>query len=196
MPTSRPFYLVNLANMVLALNPKSILDIGVGFGKNGMICREYADVWRQRYTPDKWNVQIDGIEVCEDYISAHHNHIYNTIHVGDALKILPTLEPYDFIVATDVIEHFEKPQAIEMMRLIAKKSKHFLITIPINVGRQANVHIAGVGVVKSEDHLSGNWTKEELEEFGIPLRLREHTWFIHNFGEMRTHPWVCLEGVK
>jgi hypothetical protein len=36
---------------IIALKPKSILDIGTEFGKYGVLCREYLELWdgRQKY---------------------------------------------------------------------------------------------------------------------------------------------------
>ena len=38
-------------DIIIALKPFSVLDIGSGFGKYGVLCREYLELWdgRQEY---------------------------------------------------------------------------------------------------------------------------------------------------
>ena len=53
--------------IINALQPRSILDVGCGFGKYGMLLREYLDVWHERYDKERWQVRIVGIEAFEQY---------------------------------------------------------------------------------------------------------------------------------
>jgi hypothetical protein len=132
MATSRAGYLGDLCQLVVSKRPRRILDIGVGFGKNGFLCREYSELWggHHRLPPDEWETTIDGIEAHGEYLHAWQFAIYSTIIIGDALEVLPTLDDYDLIVATDVLEHFNSADAVAMLDLIRDKSRHFLVTTP------------------------------------------------------------------
>ena len=44
MPSSRPNTIPTVIHLVRQIKPKSILDVGVGFGKWGHLFREYTDI--------------------------------------------------------------------------------------------------------------------------------------------------------
>jgi len=113
MPSSRPATIPVVIHLLRQLRPRSILDIGVGFGKWGHLFREYTDINEAerdpaRYPRTGWQVRIDGIEGYAPYVTEMHRYIYNDLHIGDAVQILPTLGTYDLVFLGDVIEHFEK----------------------------------------------------------------------------------------
>ena len=66
MPTSVPYGVPIIAGAARQLRPKSVLDVGIGFGKYGMLFREYLDIWDMEcvadYDPAAWKTRIDGIE--------------------------------------------------------------------------------------------------------------------------------------
>ena len=113
MPSSRPTTIPVVIHLLRQLKPRSILDVGVGFGKWGHLFREYTDINEAerdpaRYQRENWQVRIDGIEGHAAYLTDLHRFLYNEIHVGDAAELLPRLPRYDLIFLGDIIEHFEK----------------------------------------------------------------------------------------
>lgn len=180
MGTSRPFYLSELANLILDKRPKTILDIGPGFGKNGFICREYTDIWNHNYTRDTWKTRIDCVEIFEEYITDIHRNVYTNIIIEDAYEYLKRCDKYDLIIATDVVEHFERPRAIEMMNNISRKSNFFYVTIPKNVGNRGGMASNGVSFNEHEAHISGEWSLEQLSVFGNVLLFNNWIWRVSN----------------
>ena len=84
MPSSRPELVPFVVNLVMQLQPRSILEIGTGFGKYGFLFREYLDIWAaaadpSRLLPENWQVRIDGIECFPAYISELQHRIYDRI---------------------------------------------------------------------------------------------------------------------
>lgn len=161
MPTSDPNHLDYLVKRILELNPKTILDIGIGFGKNGFLAREYTDIYRQTgYEKDKWKTKIDGIEIFEKYLTSVHYYIYDNIYVGDAFEILPKLKDYEFIICTAMLEHLQTEKIRIFLDLINKKSNHFFILSPIKIFPQ--------GVVFGNNHEKhiGSYGKKDLELIG------------------------------
>jgi len=119
-------------DLVKKLNPKSILDIGVGFGRWGILFREFLEVWGSNNYSGDWERVIDGVEIFPDYIKPYHYFFYNNIFTEDALSFMKRTEGgYDLINCGDVIEHFEKDKALELIDLCLEKSKFLLINIPI-----------------------------------------------------------------
>jgi len=149
-----------VARKIIQEEPKSILDIGVGFGMAGMIARSYADIWRLRLTPGEWQCQIDGIEVFPGYLMPHQRFLYNKVLIGDALELLPTLQTYDLVICIDVLEHFLRSDGERLLGLIADHGRHYVVTTPKHFFAQTAVH----GNL-AERHLC-EWSISELQMWG------------------------------
>lgn len=135
MPSSRIEIVPHVINAVVGLKPRSILDVGIGFGKFGMLFREYLEVWddttsAKRLQRKNWQIQIDGVEVHPPYLSRLQRFIYNTIHVCDIRMLLPDLPDYDLIFFGDVIEHMPRPDGLALLKLAQGKAKHIIVTTP------------------------------------------------------------------
>ncbi|MBN2525072.1 MAG: methyltransferase domain-containing protein [Deltaproteobacteria bacterium] len=176
MGTSRSYYLTNFSEYIIKNQPRRVLDLGVGFGKNGFLVREYTDIWLWRYRKEEWETIIDGIEIYEPNINPCNQYIYDDIFIGDIKILLPSMGEYDLIVMTDVLEHFEKKDAERVMKEIKAHSTEFFVTTPVRVGnrvfKKGNVH---------ESHISGEWNLAELEQFGQVKVLQDHTYQITSF---------------
>ena len=113
MPSSRVNHVPAIISLIRQLQPSSILDVGVGFGKWGHLFREYTDIVAAEHDPNRyqrehWQVRIDGIEGHAPYITPMHRYLYNEIHLGDMREVIHKLGRYDVIFIGDVIEHLEK----------------------------------------------------------------------------------------
>ena len=118
--------------LVKRLDPKSILDVGVGFGRWGILFREFLEVWGDNNISGEWKRKIDGVEIFPGYIKPYHQYFYDNIYLEDALSFIKkTKNRYDLINCGDVIEHFEKKKAIEFIDDCLQNSDYLLINIPI-----------------------------------------------------------------
>lgn len=122
MPTS---YLDNIPATirgVWAVKPRSILDIGIGYGKYGLLCREYCERLER----------IDGVEVWEPYVRSIQRAIYDHIAIGD-VRQLPDddLAGYDLYLMVDVIEHFEKAEGKALLDRLLGFGGAVLVNTPI-----------------------------------------------------------------
>lgn len=165
MPTSTAFTIPHIISRVLELQPKSVLDIGIGFGKYGFLLREYLDIGPGRYTWEKWKARIDGIEIYPEYVGGLQRLVYDKIYIGDALDVLSRVERYDLILLIATLEHFSKDKGVELLKLIKEKSQVALVYLPEKIrsigGRDSTVLHGNV----YEMHRC-QWTREELERFG------------------------------
>ena len=108
MPSSRVNHVPAIIGLIRQLQPASILDVGVGFGKWGHLFREYTDIVAaehepRRYEREHWQVRIDGLEGHAPYITPMHRYLYNEIHLGDMREVIHRLGRYDVIFMGDVI---------------------------------------------------------------------------------------------
>ena len=147
MPSSRPHHIPAVIRLLRRLNPNSILDIGVGFGKWGFLFREYTDIISSendvpRYSKPGWKVRIEGVEGHAPYLTPVHDYIYDKVHVGSAIEILQGMESksFDFVFMGDVIEHFDKPSGVKVLKECVRIArKGVLISTPASVAPQEAV---------------------------------------------------------
>ena len=135
MPVSTSVHLSHCLQRILSLQPRSVLDVGCGFGLWGFLCREYLDAWYGRISRSQWQVLIDGIEVFEPYIQAHQRALYSNIFVEDVREAVKHIEEYDLIIAGDVIEHLDKPEGEAVLEALYDKAREaLLVNIPLGDG--------------------------------------------------------------
>jgi len=136
MPSSRPNTIPTVIHLARQLQPGSILDVGIGFGKWGHLFREYTDIHAAekdpaRYQRKNWRVRIDGIEGHPAYVTPMHRYLYNDIHRGDACVLIKNLPRYDLIFMGDVLEHLEKSVGFRLLRDAVNQAKRaVIITTP------------------------------------------------------------------
>lgn len=116
---------------IVKLQPKSILDVGVGFGRWAFLAREFLEVWHDRTQRNQWVTRIDGIEAFEPQIKDYHSHFYDQILIGDAHDLIPTAGDYDLILLGDVLEHFTPERASAVLRNCKAQARHVMLNIPL-----------------------------------------------------------------
>ena len=133
MPTSWYQAIPEIVNLVVKDAPGSILDIGVGFGKYGLLLREVFDIPYERYEKDSWHLQLDGIEGFKEYNNPVHDYVYNNIYYGNIFEVLPTLtKRYDTLLLIDVLEHFDKKDGLRLIDDLLKiTNKSIIISTPL-----------------------------------------------------------------
>ena len=131
MPSSHFYQLNEIVELIILTKPSSILDIGIGFGKYGFLCREYLDLIGGNRNLYKWEHRIDGIEIFPRYITPLQKKIYDNIYLGNALEILPKMvRRYDLILLIDVIEHFNFSDGQKLLHLCLRCGKNIIISTP------------------------------------------------------------------
>ena len=175
MPTSFPDPITTVVKALEALAPASVLDIGCGFGKYGLLCREYLDVWWLRYRRQDWRVRIDAVEAFEAYLTPVHWYVYNEIYIGDVRELVEELPSYNLVLMMDVIEHLEKEEGMELLESLKKKCGNILLSTPaIPITARSGL--------------------------GNPYQEHKSFWEIRDFGDdpgvLETEPLlvVCLKG--
>ena len=182
MPSSRPYALTYICQRIINLQPKTVLDIGIGFGKMGFLAREYTDVWSERYysAPLHTRTRIDGIEAHRPYITEIHRQIYDNLYIGDAIEVMtnPRLffpdDPYDLILCCDMLEHLEAIKGEELLSLIKKYGKRAIVTTPHPNGFTMQ------GAVYGNDHERHRhcWSFKELEAWGEVRSFDNAMWLL------------------
>ncbi|PDO11638.1 MAG: hypothetical protein BLM47_00480 [Candidatus Reconcilbacillus cellulovorans] len=166
MPTSYVQAIPSVVDAVLRAAPSSVLDVGVGFGKYGLLLREATDVAAGRYRPDEWRLRIDGIEIFAPYRTPVHDYAYNRVYYGDMFEVLERLPVYDVVLLIDVLEHVPKEDGRRLIdKLLSRAGKKLIVSTPLYPAPQGdyrgNVH---------ETHRS-RWTLVDFQSWDSCWRL-------------------------
>ena len=134
MPSSRHDQITKIVDIIIALRPTILLDVGVGFGKYGVLAREYLELWvnDRNYEKKDWVCRIDGIEAYAKFITPMHEYVYDNIYIGDAGDIIPTLRDveYDLVLLIDVLEHFDTENGVTLLNNLLEIAKGIIVCVP------------------------------------------------------------------
>lgn len=137
MPTSYHEVASHLVEEVLRWRPKSILDLGVGFGKYGVLLREALDVAELRYDRDTWQTTLVGVEGHAAYRNPIHDYVYDEVHYGRIQDLLGSLEVFDVVLLIDVLEHFTKDEGHRLLaEMLAHTRKALVVSTPADPAPQ------------------------------------------------------------
>jgi hypothetical protein len=178
VPTSQSVQISRIVDMIQHIDPQSVLDIGPGFGKYGLLCREYLEVFHEQESYGKFTRRIDAIEVFPDYLTPVHHFVYNDIMIGNAVHIVPTLKHrYDLTLLIDVLEHFTKEDGSQLLKDIMAHSRNLIVSVPKDIGEQGEVYHN-----THETHLA-EWNAADLTKLGAGFVAQDMMSFVAFFGE-------------
>lgn len=138
-----------------------LLDVGVGFGKYGVLSREYLDVWNGRYSKRSWNTKIHGVEIFKRYRNPIHKYVYDKVFYQDVVKFSKRMQTYDVISMVDAIEHLEKEDGEKLIAQFQRKVNVFVYLAFPDGHRDEALCQGAVFGNNSEAHIS-RWTTDEF----------------------------------
>jgi hypothetical protein len=111
------------------MNPSSILDIGVVFGKWGYVDREeFFDAWRGDRVGSEWKPRL--VAIGDTGPHSDSGHMYDDIMVGDALDRIHDVGLFDLVITGGVLEHLTRVQADCMLVNASAIAKAVLVVAP------------------------------------------------------------------
>ena len=180
--------------LIRKLDPQSILDAGAGFGRWGILFREFLEIWDGARYEGNWQRIIDAVEIYPGYIKEYHKYFYTNIYIQDAAAFIESTENrYDLINFGDVIEHLDKPSGIKMIDNALAKSRYVLINIPIGKfwpqdGSKENPYEAHRSIWYNNDFTKYKYHKIktfydiESREFSVILLSNEKIRYTKKYG--------------
>lgn len=139
-----------IVHLLIEQNPARVLDIGPGWGKYGLACREYL--------PDL--EFLAAVEVPQGRLSTQ-DAIYDHVFVGDARNAPEsTFAGYDVALLNDIIEHMPVKDGAQLLNTIQEAGCRPLVSTPKVWMEQRDVSNP------YETHVS-LWGWEDFVEHGV-----------------------------
>lgn len=161
--TSHSENIPKILQAIDGVNPKRILDIGVGFGKFGLLAREqYLSKKKEIELIPINDIIIDCCEITEYFINLpYHNSLYDHHFHQSFFELKDKLKDvqYDLILMIDVVEHYPKDEVKKWLREILQNKNKILISTPKEVVMYTQ-HYYG-----DPNHHKSQWTREDFNEF-------------------------------
>ena len=118
MPTSEQWQIPWIVDLLVREAPRSVLDAGAGYGKYGVMVREYTSASR-----------LDAVDA-----NPPRYPVYDRFFTGDLRHLdhlLPAnLEPYDLALFIETIEHFTKEEGWQILAGLARRARRVLVSTP------------------------------------------------------------------
>jgi glycosyltransferase involved in cell wall biosynthesis len=194
MPISYHQAISEILKIVEVESPNSILDIGIGFGKYGFLCRELLELPFGRYHKHEWKVVIDGIEAFKEYHNPIYDYAYDNIYYGDVLDIIDRLGSYDVVLLIDVLEHFTKDEGIDLIKkILFHTNKCLIVSTPIYPSDQKE-YLGN----RFEEHKS-RWSLVDFKDFDFTYRelpIGENGAHIFKFYPQHIPSNICSSELK
>lgn len=168
MPTSDIGAVPSIMHEIVRLNPEGVIELGVGFGKYGALCREFLDAAHGRIKPDTWAHYLSGVEAFSDYRNPLWS-MYDEVLHQDFTKTYTDTEGWPLVLMIDSLEHVEKPLAHEILSTLLQNNAHVIISVPLGLCPQGTV-------------------------FGNPFETHRSTW-LHEDEFAKYNPTVLYKGI-
>ena len=150
MPSSFVDSVPSIMKTIISLDPLAVLDIGPGWGKYGLMCREYLR-----------DLQLlDAVEVPQGRMYTQ-DCIYDNIIESDIRRADVYWSKYDLVIFIDVIEHMEKAEGQKILKDIVSAGASVLVSTPKLWMEQHDENNP------FEEHVS-HWTWEDFWYPGMP----------------------------
>ncbi len=135
MPISNWDQIPAIMNEVYRLQPKTVLDLGIGFGKYGPLLREVLDGMHGRCQASQWLHIINGEEAHRRYQNPAWD-CYDEVLLRDFSKPHEAEDPWglwdhDLVLMIDSLEHLEPERGRAMLDELVAHNKHVIISVPV-----------------------------------------------------------------
>ena len=132
MPVSDINNIPPILHRVVKNNPKTVLELGIGFGKYGCLVREVLDAVHGRTRVHDSEVTLIGVEGYPVYNNPNWGH-YNAVLTEDFgnREKWNTYAGFDLVLAIDSIEHLDKDTGLELIKHLVTHNKEVIVSVPL-----------------------------------------------------------------
>ena len=154
MPVSDCHGIPAVMNEVARLNPSEVIELGIGFGKWGVLLREVLDARHGRLHREDWQATILGVEIYPGYRNPAWS-LYTRVIERDFLSV--DHKAYDLVMMIDSLEHLTPGVGRPFLERMVTRNDAVIISVP-------NGHM-DQGETFGNPYEAHRWTFTDLEEF-------------------------------
>lgn len=133
---------------ILDVSPLKVLDVGIGFGRWGMLIREFCTGRKNGSASEESGMLVIGIETTRSEAPKHACLLYDQIHVGGAIEVIEAINERWNLVIFDQLSHdWSANTAHEALDKALNVSDYVLVSDPVlidsktvNNNRRRNGH--------------------------------------------------------
>lgn len=141
--------------------PRSVLDLGIGFGFYGAAVRQWLDLGVR-----PWATRLVGVEGWAGYRSPCWD-LYDAVHIAELGEWLSRdAEPFDAILLLDVIEHFDLDHGAAVAEAARKRLSQSGLLL---IGTPAIWMPQGACYGNEFERHRSLWTAELLTDLGCEI---------------------------
>jgi hypothetical protein len=129
MPISDYRHIPQVLDEVYALQPERTLELGIGFGKWGVLLREVLDAIYGRCRPEQWRRGIWGVEGFPAYRNPCWD-VYSNVDINDFRKEGSFNRGWDLVMMMDSLEHLEPKEGADFLAGLVEHNKQVIISVP------------------------------------------------------------------
>jgi len=119
--------IARILTLVDALEPRSILLVGIGWGELPAALRFACDARHGRLSRREWQCRIDGLEPCGEFESALWPQLLDRFEIGNPIELLPDQGRYDLIVLRHVLEGMTREDGAKLVEAARKLTPRVLV---------------------------------------------------------------------
>jgi hypothetical protein len=154
MPVSDYHSIPAVLDEVYRLQPEDVLDLGVGFGKWGVLLREVLDAMYGRCAPGQWQREITGVEIHRKYLNPAWES-YDCVEIMNFVDLV--WNEHDLVLMMDSLEHLSPEVGRPFLAKLVANNRHVIVSVPNGPMPQGEVY--------GNPHEAHLWTFNGLEEF-------------------------------
>lgn len=148
---------------------KSILDVGCGWGKYGLLLREYleCDFHHGTFLKKDWKYKIHCVEGFPEYINDVHHHVYDEFFINTIQRVHEKLGNYGLIFSIDMFEHLDLEDAKICIDALLNKCEYLFLSLPYDFPQEdvfnnelERHRLNGPDQDQFWDHVKSKWTIE------------------------------------
>jgi len=133
MPTSDWDTMPAICKEIHRLQPQSVMDLGVGAGKYGVLAREVLDGQHGRVRPELWTHRIVGIEAHGPYRNPAWG-AYDWVGVSNFTETI--IAGHGLVLVVDALEHLLPEQGRAFLAALVRDNKHVIVSVPLGLMNQ------------------------------------------------------------
>jgi hypothetical protein len=128
MPISDMAAVPAIVAEVYRLQPARMIELGIGFGKFGVLCREVLDAMYGRCNPDQWERKIHGVEGFAGYENPAWG-CYDEWEIRDFTD--PSPAGWPLVLMVDSLEHLAPARGSYFLSDLVRQNSHVIVSVPL-----------------------------------------------------------------